>query len=164
MLLGVAALACGRSEAERKRDIARCSDRSSDALEIQLCLETQRGWKEAEASTAAAARAHELDSLETLHDDSVWAAEGAKHHAEMQECAGPELPRCLVARFAWPEERARASADSAWSEHAAQHRRETQTCAQERQANVGSCLMLRFKWPPDRAMAVYDSVQRARMR
>jgi hypothetical protein len=156
--------ACGRSEAERQRAVARCSENSSDELEIQLCLETEYSWKTDEAAPAAAARAHELDSLEALRADSLWALSGARRRDEVRQCAGPELPRCLLTRFGWPEERARAAADSVWSADDAAHRREVQACAHERQANVGSCLMLRYKWPPDRALAVYDSIQRARMR
>jgi hypothetical protein len=156
--------ACGKTEGERERDVTRCSDASGDQLEIQLCLETQFAWKEAEAQTAAVARKRELDSISAWRADSAWAASGATRRAEVRQCAGPELERCLLARFGWPEERARAAEDSVWTANGAAHRRELQSCARDRRANVGSCLILTHKWPAARALAAYDSVQRERMR
>jgi len=157
------AVACGKSERERRGDIARCSANSSDALEIELCLEANRGWKEAEAGPAAAKRAHELDSLEALRADSVWAAGAPRRRSEIRECAGPQLVRCLLVQFGWPEERAKAASDSVWRAHAATHQREIVACARQRE-NVSSCLMLRYQWASDRALAVADSIARAKMR
>jgi len=157
------AVACGKSERERRGDIARCSATSSDALEIQLCLEANRGWKEAEAGPAAAKRAHELDSLEASRADSAWAVGAAKRRSEMRECAGPQLVRCLLVQFGWPEERAKAASDSVWRANAATHHREIVTCARQRE-NVSSCLLLRYQWPTERALAVDDSIARAKMR
>ena len=158
------AVACGKSEPEKRWDIARCSATSSDALEIQLCLETNRGWKEAEAGPAAAKRARELDSLEVVRADSVWATGAARRRSELRECAGPQLVRCLLVQFGWPEERAKAASDSVWLANAAAHQREIVACTRQRDSNVGSCLMLRHQWPNDRALAVDDSIARAKMR
>jgi hypothetical protein len=156
------AAACGKSAFERQRDVGRCSERSSDALEIQLCLESEHGWKTAEAGPAAATRAHELDSLQALRADSAWAAEAARHRTEIRQCAGPDLPRCLLIQFGWPQERAAAAADSVWAANASTHRREVEACTRQRE-NVSSCLVLRYKWPSDRALKANDSILRARM-
>ncbi len=164
LLALAAAVACGKTEGERARDLNRCSETSTDALEIQLCLETQYRWKESEAQTAAATRAQQIDSVRQWREDSAWAASGPARHAEVRECAGVDQERCLLTRFGWPPERARAAAESVWTADATAHRRELQACARELQANIGSCLMLRYKWPPPRALAVSDSIQRARMR
>ena len=158
------AVACGKSERERRGDIARCSANSSDALEIQLCLEANRSWKEAEAGPAAKKRAHELDSLEGVRADAAWAAGASKRGSEIRECAGPQLVRCLLVQFGWPEERAKAASDSLWRANAAAHQREVVACTRQRDSNVGSCLLLRHQWPTDRALAADDSLARAKMR
>ena len=157
-------VACGKSEPERRWDIARCSATSSDALEIQLCLEANRGWKDAEAGPAAARRARELDSLEALRADSVWATGATKRRSEIRECAGPQLVRCLLVQFGWPEQRAKAADDSVWRASAASHQREIVACARQRDSNVSSCLLLQYQWSSDRALAVADSIARAKMR
>jgi hypothetical protein len=160
----VAVAACSKTEGERAPDIARCSNFSSDALEIQLCLETQFAWKEAEARQAAVTTARGLDSINARRADSAWAAGAAARRVEVRQCAGADQARCLLTRFGWPPERARAAADSVWAMGSPAHRREVLACAGDRQGNVGSCLMLRYKWPPERALATYDSIQRERMR
>lgn len=160
----VVAAACAKSDVERRRDIANCSEASSDALEIGLCLETRYGWKEAEAGPAATTRARELDSIEAWVDDSIWALAGARRQAEVRACAGADLSRCLLVRFGWPEPRTVAAAESVWIANGATHRKEVEACSRQRDSSVGSCLMLRYKWPTERALALDDSIQRARMR
>lgn len=162
-VLGVTLAAC-KSDAARRAELEGCSERSSDALEIQLCLESNYGWKEAEAGVAAAARARELDSVETLRADAIWARDDARHRDEIRDCGESDLTRCLVMRYAWPEERAVRAADSTWAAAAPRHQREIQDCLGQRQSSVGSCLTLRYKWPTRRALALDDSIQRARMR
>ncbi|HXF96709.1 MAG TPA: hypothetical protein VNI61_11480 [Gemmatimonadales bacterium] len=164
-----AALACAagaacKTEAARRQEIAACSERTSDPLEIELCLSSNYGWKDAEARTAAGARARELDSLEALRADSIWRLEGARRRAEILECGETDLKRCLVVRFAWPEDRAVAAAESTWRANAPRHRREIQACTGQPGVSVGNCLLLHYKWPPERALALDDSIQRARAR
>jgi hypothetical protein len=164
LVLVLAALACGKTEGERRRDVARCSERSADALEIQLCLETEYAWKDADAGPASIARAAELDSLRRHEDDSIWAAGARQRRDEIRRCTEPDLARCLLVQFGWPEERAKAAADSVWHSGAVAHGRAVRACRQQREANVGSCLMLRYRWPHARALALEDSLVRERMR
>lgn len=163
-IAGACALAACKSEVTRREEIAACSARSADALEIELCLTGNYRWKEAEARPAAEARAKELVLERQRREDEVWARDAARHRDEINQCDEPDLAQCLLVRFGWSERRAGAAADSVWQANIAQHQREVRECAVQRQSSAGSCLMLRYKWPTRRALALDDSIARARMR
>jgi hypothetical protein len=162
--LGVWAVAACKTDAVRRGEVAACSERSRDALEIELCLSSNYGWKEGDARRAAVMRARYLDSLHALVADSLWAVQAARRRSEISECGEADMARCLLVRFGWPERRAAAASDSVWRANTPRHRTEIQACSNQRQSSVGSCLILRYKWPNQRALALDDSIQRARMR
>ncbi|HEX9703970.1 MAG TPA: hypothetical protein VGA20_01835 [Gemmatimonadales bacterium] len=163
-ILGACTLAACKSDVTRREEIAACSRRSADALEIELCLTGNYRWKPAEARPAAETRSQQLATIRQRREDSVWARGAAQRRDEIRSCEDPDLARCLLVRFGWPEQRAGAAADSVWQANVPRHRREIQECSAQRQSSVGSCLMLRHKWPTQRALALDDSIQRARMR
>ena len=163
-LMIVAGVAGCKTEAARRTEVMACSERSGDALEIELCLTGNYRWKEPEARAAAAVRAKELDSLERLRDDAAWAESGARRRAEILQCGDQELETCLLVTFGWPKPRADAAAESVWTANVARHQREVRDCSVQRQSSVGSCLMLRYKWPDRRALKLDDSIMRERLR
>ena len=163
-LLIAAAVAACKTDAARRTEVVACSERSGDALEIELCLTGNYRWKVPEAKTAAAARASELDSLETMRDDSAWALTGARRRDEIRQCGDQDLAPCLLVTFGWPQRRAEAAAESVWTANTPRHTREIQDCTTRYQSGVGACLQLRYKWPSQRALALDDSIMRARMR
>jgi hypothetical protein len=163
-ILGACALAACKSDVTRREEVSACSRRTADALEIELCLTGNYRWKAVEARQAAATRSQQLATMRRRTEDSVWALSGARRRDEIRQCEDPDLSRCLLVRFGWPEQRANAAADSVWVANVARHRREVQECSAQRQSSVGSCLMLRHKWPTQRALALDDSIQRARVR
>jgi hypothetical protein len=166
-IAGLLALAAAcKTESARRAEVAACSETSADALEIELCLSGNYGWKEAEARPVAATRARQLATVRTRSEDSAWAANDAQHRADIRQCGDEELSRCLLVRFGWPERRAIAASDSVWKASGPERRREVQSCVAQVQtgALVGPCLRLRYKWPSQRALALDDSLARERMR
>lgn len=159
----IVASACGK-KATRRDEVVECSSISLDAKGTTQCLVQLYRWKVDEATTAAQARARELDSLKTWREDSVWALDAAKHRSDMQKCSrGTEpLKECLLIA-GWPLGRVRAATDSVWNAELPKHRRELQTCMAKRDFNLSSCLTLYYKWESDRALATADSVTRARL-
>ena len=163
VLLVAGAAAC-KTDAARRAEVVACSERSGDALEIELCLSGNYGWKAPEARTAGIARAGELDSLERVRDDSLWALSAARRRDEIRKCGDQDLAPCLLVTYAWPPRRAEAAAESVWRAELPRHQREIRQCAAEYQTGVGACLQLKYKWLQARALALDDSIMRARMR
>src|SRR5262245_809816 len=164
-LLAVAVLAGACSKKSTRRDqVVECSSISLDPKGTVQCLVSLYHWKVADAQKAADNRAHELDSLKTRGEDSVWALDAPKHRRDLQACAktDEELKNCLLVS-GWPLHRVERAQDSVWKAHSAEHRKELQTCMAKRDFNLSSCLTLYYKWNPDRALATADSVTRARL-
>ena len=159
----VALSACSK-KSTRRDQVVECSSISLDAKGTTQCLVQLYRWKVDEATNAAQARAHELDSLKTWQADSVWALSADKHRRDLQKCSrGTEqLKDCLLIA-GWPLSRARSTTDSVWNAELPTHRRELQTCMAKRDFNLSSCLTLYYKWDSDRALATADSVTRARL-
>jgi hypothetical protein len=162
-VLALAVLACGKKSTKRD-EIVECSSISLDAKGTTQCLVQLYHWKPDEATRAAQARAHELDSLKTWREDSVWHLDVAKHRSDLKKCTSRTEPvkDCLLIS-GWPLSRVRAATDSIWTAELPQHRRELQTCMAKRDFNLSSCLTLYYKWDSDRALATADSVTRARL-
>ena len=161
--LVVAIAACGK-KTTRRDEIVECSSISLDSKGTTQCLVQLYHWKLDEATRAAQARAHELDSLKTWREDSVWHLDVAKHRSDLRNCTSRTDPvkDCLLVA-GWPLSRVRAAADSIWTAELPKHRRELQTCMAKKDFNLSSCLTLYYKWDSDRALATADSVTRARL-
>lgn len=159
----VALSACSK-KSTRRDQVVECSSISLDAKGTTQCLVQLYRWKVDEATNAAQARAHELDSLKTRQSDSVWALGADKHRRDLQNCTRrPEpLKDCLLIA-GWPMSRVRFTTESVWNAELPTHRRELQTCMAKRDFNLSSCLTLYYKWDSDRALATADSVTRARL-
>jgi hypothetical protein len=163
-LLAILALgACGKKRSQRA-EVVECSSISLDEKGTAQCLVQLYSWKVEDARRAATARAHELDSLKTWHEDSLWALDAAKHKRDFQTCrrGTDQLNDCLLVA-GWPVGRVRATVDSIWNAELPQHRRELQACQAKRDVNLSSCLTLYYKWESDRALATADSITRARL-
>ena len=164
MIVGaLAATACGKKR-NMRNEIVECSSISLDAKGTTQCLVQLYRWKVADAQKAATARMHELDSLKTSREDSVWQLDAARHKRDFQNCrkTPDQVTNCLLVA-GWPLSRVRASAESLWTADLPQHRRELQACMRKRDMNLSSCLTLYYKWDSDRALLTADSVARARL-
>jgi hypothetical protein len=159
----VAAGACSK-KSTRRGEVVECSSISLDSKGTTLCLVQLYKWRLPDAQKAAETRAHELDSLKTWQEDSVWGLSAAKHTRDLQTCrrGTEQLNNCLLVA-GWPIRRARHTTDSIWSAELPTHRHELQTCMAKRDFNLSSCLTLYYKWDSDRALATADSVTRARL-
>jgi hypothetical protein len=159
LLLG----ACSK-KGTRRDEVVECSSISLDAKGTAQCLVGLHNWKAADARQAAQIRAHELDSIKTWQEDSVWAIDAAKHRRDLQNCrrGDDQLTSCLLVS-GWPLPRVKAAQDSVWNAESPKHRRELQTCMAKRDFNLSSCLTLYYKWDSDRAIATADSVTKARL-
>jgi hypothetical protein len=148
----------------RRGEVVECSSISLDAKGTVQCLVQLYHWSVADAQKAATDRAHELESLKTHQEDSVWALGSVKHRADLQKCphADDQLRSCLLVA-GWPLSRVKATQDSMWNAELSTHRHELQTCVAKRDFNLSSCLTLYYKWDSDRALATADSVTRARL-
>ena len=148
----------------RRSEVVECSSISLDSKGTTLCLVQLYKWKLPDAQKAAQARAHELDSLKTWQEDSVWNLGAAKHKRDFQDCrrGSEQLNNCLLVA-GWPLRRVRATTDSMWKAEMPAHRRELQACMAKRDFNLSSCLTLYYKWDSERALATADSVTRARL-
>jgi hypothetical protein len=155
--------ACSK-KSTRRDQVVECSSISLEAKGTTQCLVQLYRWKVDEATSAAQARAHELDSLKTWQADSIWSLGVDKHRRDLQSCTRRTEPLqdCLLVA-GWPLSRVRAATDSVWNAELPQHRRELQTCMAKRDFNLSSCLTLYYKWDSDRALATADSVTRARL-
>ncbi|MGH7520881.1 MAG: hypothetical protein ACREMI_06355 [Gemmatimonadales bacterium] len=155
--------ACGKKSSKRA-EVVECSSISLDARGTTQCLVQLYRWKVDEATRAAQDRAHELDSLKTWHEDSIWALSADKHKRDLRNCMSRTEPLkdCLLIA-GWPLSRVRSTSDSVWNAELPKHRRELQTCMSKRDFNLSSCLTLYYKWESDRALATADSVTRARL-
>ena len=164
VLAVVAVLASCSKKPGRRAQVVECSSISLDAKGTTQCLVGLYHWSVADAQKTATARAHELDSLRTHQEDSVWALGSAKHRRDLQGCprAEDQLRSCLLVA-GWPLSRVRAARDSMWNAELPTHRRELQTCMAKRDFNLSSCLTLYYKWDSERALATADSVTRARL-
>src|SRR5881397_929586 len=99
----------------RRSEVVECSSISLDSKGTTLCLVQLYKWKLPDAQKAAEARAHELDSLKTWQEDSVWNLGAAKHKRDFQACMAKRdfnLSSCLTLYYKWDSERALATADS----------------------------------------------------
>ena len=164
VLAALAGLAgCGK-KSTRRAEIVECSSISMDAKGTTQCLVGLYHWRVPDATKAANARAHELDSIKTFQADSVWAAGAVKHRRDLGNCAksDDQVRSCLLVA-GWPLSRVLSAQDSVWNHNHATHARELQTCAAKREMNLSSCLTLYYKWDSDRAIATADSVARARL-
>ena len=164
-LLTVVAVAgaCGKKSNQRA-DVVECSSISLEAKGTTQCLVQLHGWKVAEATRAALARHHELDSLKAWREDSAWGIESAKHKRDLENCrkTPDQITNCLLVA-GWPLPRVERTADSLWTAEQSKHRHELQACMNKRDMNLSSCLTLYYKWESDRAIATADSVARARL-
>ena len=159
----VALVGCGKKRT-RRAEVVECSSISLDSKGTTLCLVQLYKWKLPDAQKAAEARSHELDSLKTWQEDSVWNLGAAKHKHDFQNCrrGSEQLNNCLLVA-GWPLRRVRTTTDSMWNAELPAHRRELQACMAKRDFNLSSCLTLYYKWDSERALATADSVTRARL-
>jgi len=165
LVLAVVAVLAGCSKKPgRRAQVVECSSISLDAKGTTQCLVGLYHWSVADAQKTATDRAHELDSLKTHQEDSVWALGSAKHKRDLQSCqhGDDQLRNCLLVA-GWPLSRVKATQDSMWNAELPTHRRELQTCIAKRDFNLSSCLTLYYKWDSERALATADSVTRARL-
>ncbi len=163
LALAVLAVACSKKPG-RRAQVVECSSISLDAKGTTQCLVGLYHWNVADAQKTATNRAHELDSLKTYQEDSVWALGSPKHKRDLQSCSrsDDQLRNCLLVA-GWPLSRVKAAQDSMWNAEMPKHRHELQTCMAKRDFNLSSCLTLYYKWDFDRALATADSVTRARL-
>src|SRR5438105_8143835 len=103
LLACVVVLAACTKKRTRRNEVVECSSISLDAKGTTLCLVQLYKWKLQEAQKAAAARAHELDSLKTWQEDSVWNLSADKHKRDLQTCrrGTEQLSSCLLVA-GWP--------------------------------------------------------------
>src|SRR2546422_11490964 len=95
----VAVAGCSKKHT-RRAEVVECSSISLDSKGTTLCLVQLYKWKLPDAQRAAEARTHELDSLKTWQEDSLWNLGAAKHKRDFQNCqrASEQLNNCpLVA-------------------------------------------------------------------
>jgi hypothetical protein len=159
----LAAVACGKRRNMRS-EVVECSSISLDAKGMVQCLVQLYRWKVADAQKAATARMHELDSLRTAREDSVWQLDAAKHMRDFQNCkkSPDQVSNCLLVA-GWPLGRVQTAAESLWTADLPQHRRELEACMRKRDMNLSSCLTLYYKWDSERALHTADSVARVRL-
>jgi len=164
LLASLVLVAACTKKRTRRNEVVECSSISLDAKGTTLCLVQLYKWKLSDAQRAAETRAHELDSLKSWQEDSVWNLGAAKHKRDFQACrrGTEQLNNCLLVA-GWPLRRAQHTTDSMWNAELPAHRRELQTCMAKRDFNLSSCLTLYYKWDSDRALATADSVTRARL-
>ncbi len=105
--------ACSKKRT-RRAEVVECSSISLDAKGTTLCLVQLYKWKLPDAQRTAEARAHELDSLKTSQEDSVWGLSAAKHKRDFQACqrGSEQLNNCLLVA-GWPLRRVRHTTDEA---------------------------------------------------
>jgi hypothetical protein len=161
----LAAMAACSSAGKKRSQVVNCSAISLDAPGIARCLVAQYRWSEDAARTAGVARQAELDSIARFQRDSLWSAQGKRHHDEARMCADArgDIARCLVETYGWDDEHAAAAFDSVWRIDGAKHAKEVREC-QRKGGAVASCLMLFHKWDPKHALAVDDSIARAKIK
>src|SRR6266446_10560640 len=101
--------ACSKSRTQRA-EVVECSSISLDAKGTTLCLVQLYKWKLPAAQKAAESRAHELDSLKTWQEDSVWHLSADKHKRDLQSCqrGTEQVNNCLLVA-GWPIRRVRAT-------------------------------------------------------
>lgn len=167
LVLPIAALlvvtACGKKR-DRRAEVVECSSISLDVKGTTQCLVQLYRWDVAEATRTATARHHELDSLKTRAEDSVWNLGAAQHNTQLAACRrSPDpLDRCLLVS-GWPLSRVNRTADSLWEAEASQHLYELHTCQRRKDVALASCLTLYYKWDSDRALRIADSITRERL-
>jgi len=116
----------------------------------------------AAAESAGLVRARELDSIQT-EIAALTARADSQHYDEVRACDRVlvDLKDCLITRYGWEEDRARAADDSLWNSRSADHQVQIQSCLGRRGVGTGACLQLHYKWQPRRALALDDSIRRA---
>jgi hypothetical protein len=161
-LLAIGFLACGKSAEQKAADVEACSATRTSVTAIAQCLRSQGGWRAAAAESAGIIRAHELDSIQA-QIGAITARADSEHGEEVHTCDRVlvDLQDCLITRYGWEEDRARAADDSVWSSRGADHQQQIQSCLGRRGVGTGACLQLHYKWQPRRALALDDSIRRA---
>src|SRR3989475_12169670 len=145
----VALVGCGKKRT-RRAEVVECSSISLDSKGTTLCLVQLYKWKLPDAQKAAQARSHELDSLKTWQEDSVWNLGAAKHKHDFQNCrrGSEQLNNCLLVA-GWPLRRVRTTTDSMWNAELPAHRRELRseehTSELQSQSNLVCRLLLEKK-------------------
>src|SRR6266576_2305722 len=102
-LSSLALLSACTKKHTRRGEVVECSSISLDSKGTTQCLVALYKWRLGDAQKAAEARAHELDSLKTWQDDSVWRLGATKHRRDLQSCAtsDDQLKNCLLVAV-WP--------------------------------------------------------------
>ncbi len=155
--------ACAKKP-DHRAEVVECSSISLDVKGTTQCLVQLYHWDVAQATRTATARHHELDSLKTRAEDSVWNLGAAQHRTQLATCRRgvDPLDRCLLVA-GWPLSRVNSTADSLWQTEAQQHLYELHTCERRKDVNLASCLTLYYKWDSDRALRIADSLTRERL-
>ena len=161
LLLALAALSCGKSDATKRRELAECTAVTVDLNGAATCLEAQFRWKRSEALVGARQYLHERDSLAQAVADSLWRLDAKRHRREIDQCRLGAVSACLQENFGWAAPRAKATDDSIWRVEAPKHREQMRACGGRKDMGIGACLQLYYKWGPDRAIALDDSIRRA---
>jgi len=161
-LLAAVVLGCGKSAEERAADVSACSATGTTATVIAQCLRDIAGWRQAAADSAGAARASELESVQS-EIGVITARADSQHAEEIRACDRVlvDLKTCLITRYGWVEDHATAADDSVWNSRSAAHQRQIRSCLGRRGVGTGACLQLHYKWQPRRALALDDSIRRA---
>lgn len=161
----LAGLACGgKTEEERREEVATCSRVNSQAELIALCLVTDHDWDDTSAQRAGTMRAQELDSTRAWQEDSAWHTDSTQHRADVRACSGGDRMRECLRLRGWPDARALRTADSLWQKDAARHLLQIRTCLnRRREGPLAACLVLHYKWSNERALTTEDSIRRARV-
>jgi len=161
LLLALAALSCGKSDATKRKEVRECSAITVDLDGAATCLEAQYRWKRSEALAAAQLYQRERDSLAQAQADSLWRLDAKRHRREIDQCRLGSVSSCLQENFGWAAPRAKATDDSIWRMEAPKHREQMRACGRRKDMGMGACLQLYYKWGPDRAIALDDSIRRA---
>jgi hypothetical protein len=163
-IVALLAIAACAKRPDHRAEVVECSSISLDVKGTTQCLVQLYHWDVAQATRTATARHHELDSLKTRGEDSVWNLGAAQHRTQLAACRRgvDPLDRCLLVA-GWPLSRVNSTADSLWQTEAQQHLYELHTCERRKDVNLASCLTLYYKWDSDRALRIADSLTRERL-
>ena len=104
--------ACAKKK-DHRAEVVECSAISLDVKGTTQCLVQLYHWDPAEATRTATSRHHELDSLKTRAEDSVWNLSAVDHKRQLAGCQRgvDPLTSCLLVS-GWPLRRVNATADS----------------------------------------------------
>ena len=164
ILAGLLVVACGKSAQQKASDVLTCSGAFSTGPQITQCLLREGGWSRAAAESVGRAEQHETDSANASLA-AAQAQSNAQRGQQIRDCDKSlvDFTSCLVTRYGWEDDKAKAADDSLWARKSPVHAREIRACAGRRGLGAGACLQLHYKWPPRRALALDDSIRRAQM-